>query len=164
MLLKTVISRKLFNNVSIRNIRHSIYLKYSQYEKSGISLKTLLDNAASFDEKDPPSDQWLTTPYPINKRSQQTPRINVDPSSTSVILFPGQVFSIFYSMVWSYYSALFIRTLTLIFKLNKKYHKLVFFKMSDKHFANKKQQMQKMVKRLHPNIWCEFSPAKYGYS
>lgn len=86
-----MILRKLLSNFNLRSIKHSSYLKYSKYEASGNNLKSLLDNAASFDETDPPSDQWLTSPYPFNRRSQQSPRINVDPSTTSVILFPGQV-------------------------------------------------------------------------
>lgn len=56
-------------------------------------LKTLLENSTSFSERNPPSDEWHTPVYPEKRRlqSEKSIRLHVDPKSTSVILFPGQV-------------------------------------------------------------------------
>lgn len=60
-------------------------------------LKTLLENSTSFNERNPPSDEWHTPVYPEKHRlqSEKSIRLNVDPKSTSVILFPGQVSTFF---------------------------------------------------------------------
>lgn len=90
MLFNNTFVRKLVSQY-FRNIRYSASAYYSQNETSKKDLKSLLENSSSFEEKDPSSDQWLTTPYPVNRRSQRSLQPNVAPETTSVILFPGQV-------------------------------------------------------------------------
>lgn len=93
MLFRNSFLKKLASNSSfLKNkcLNHVAYLNYSGSETRVKNLKSLIENSASFEEKDPPADQWLTSPYPTDKRSQQSARPNVDPRLTSVILFPGQ--------------------------------------------------------------------------
>lgn len=76
----------------LRNIHSSIYLSCTKSEGYKNDLKSLLDNSVSYEENDPESDRWTTPVYPGGRRnrSQQSKRPSVDPTTTSVILFPGQ--------------------------------------------------------------------------
>lgn len=58
------------------------------------NVKKLLDDAATFESESDGDNLWSTSPYPkgINRRiqSRHSLRPKVDPSETSLILFPGE--------------------------------------------------------------------------
>lgn len=88
--------RRLFINLSFyRFINCSAYLNTGEYSPK-TNLKILLDNSASFEQRNPESDKWVTPVYPVKQRKQglEILRPDVDPRTTSVILFPGQVIHI----------------------------------------------------------------------
>ncbi|XP_055949970.1 probable malonyl-CoA-acyl carrier protein transacylase, mitochondrial [Argiope bruennichi] len=74
-----------------RSLSFSAHLNCSKGDPPKVNLKHLVEGSASFTERDPETDQWHTPVYP-KKRLQSTKsfRPNVDPTTTSVILFPGQ--------------------------------------------------------------------------
>jgi len=88
-----MILRKFVSHVrNVRNVNLSACLANIDGKAPKENLKSLLDNSASFEEKDPIFDKWTKPAYPIkmHNRSQLSPRPQVDPLTTSVILFPGQ--------------------------------------------------------------------------
>ncbi|KAK9891439.1 hypothetical protein WA026_014673 [Henosepilachna vigintioctopunctata] len=99
-----MISVKTFINNCVHTKRTTVFvnniLKYRNYSenKKGKEspLKSLLDDAASFEDLHPkhPEQQWATPPYmqTTNTRMQGDYHLREkhDPRETSVILFPGQ--------------------------------------------------------------------------
>lgn len=75
----------IINNFSKKSDDKDPSLKISEEA----SIKNLLDDAASFDDKT--NTEWATTPYPTVPPEKDEPkRPKINPSDTSVILFPGQ--------------------------------------------------------------------------
>lgn len=75
-----------------RSLSSSVRVNCSKGEPPKVNLKHLVDDSASFTEKDPETDQWHTPVYPKKRlQSEKSFRPQVDPTTTSVILFPGQV-------------------------------------------------------------------------
>ncbi|GFR21677.1 malonyl-CoA-acyl carrier protein transacylase, mitochondrial [Trichonephila clavata] len=83
---------KAIHNFCYRRFSCTAQCKYSKEDVSKSNIKNLVENSASFAEKDPETDKWHTPVYPKKQRLQSNKsfRPQVDPSTTSVILFPGQ--------------------------------------------------------------------------
>ena len=82
----------------------SLFLQHTNYSiddvkkvsKGTVSAKTLLDDAATYDDEIPKEedDVWSTSPYPtgtaVRNQALHSFRPRINPSETSIILFPGQ--------------------------------------------------------------------------
>ncbi|KFM57412.1 putative malonyl-CoA-acyl carrier protein transacylase, mitochondrial, partial [Stegodyphus mimosarum] len=77
-----------------RKFHTSMLLNDQKLGNSHPDLKAMLVNSASFSEQNAPDDEWITPVYPAKiktrDQSKHAIRPQVDPRTTSVVLFPGQ--------------------------------------------------------------------------
>ncbi|GFS64580.1 malonyl-CoA-acyl carrier protein transacylase, mitochondrial [Nephila pilipes] len=83
---------KAMRNICYRSLSCTIQYNCSKEDVLKPNMKHLVENSASFAEKDPDTDKWHTPVYPKKCRLQSNKSFHpqVDPRTTSVIIFPGQ--------------------------------------------------------------------------
>lgn len=90
-------SSLLISECSFQKLNYIVSNFSNKFDNDNLSSKTseeaplsnLLENAASF--SDNANSEWATTPYPTAPLEMEKPtRPKINPSDTSVILFPGQ--------------------------------------------------------------------------